>query len=86
MRKILTIIAVVFFSGCAATQINKNYEQILLDANASSNSTANFMLERDWWKSYNQPRLNELIELALKNNIDLAKSAIAVNKALAQAL
>lgn len=85
MRKILTIIAVVFFSGCAATQINKNYEQILLDANASSNSTANFTLERDWWKSYNQPRLNELIELALKNNIDLAKSAIAVNKALAQA-
>ncbi len=85
MRKILTIIAVVFFSGCAATQINKNYEQILLDANASSNSTANFMLERDWWKGYNQPRLDELIELALKNNIDLAKSAIAVNKALAQA-
>ena len=85
MRKILTIIAVVFFSGCAATQINKNYEQILLDANASSNSTANFTLERDWWKGYNQPRLNELIELALKNNIDLAKSAIAVNKALAQA-
>ena len=74
MRKILTIIAVVFFSGCATTQINKNYEQILLDANASSNSTANFT-----------PRLNELIELALKNNIDLAKSAIAVNKALAQA-
>ena len=85
MRKILTIIAVVFFSGCAATQINKNYEQILLDANASSNSTANFTLERDWWKGYNQPRLNELIELGLKNNIDLAKSAIAVNKALAQA-
>lgn len=85
MRKILTIIAVVFFSGCAATQINKNYEQILLDANASSNSTANFTLERDWWKGYNQPRLNELIELALKNNIDLAKSAISVNKALAQA-
>ena len=85
MRKILTIIAIVFFSGCAATQINKNYEQILLDANASSNSTANFTLERDWWKGYNQPRLNELIELALKNNIDLAKSAIAVNKALAQA-
>ena len=85
MRKILTIIAVVFFSGCAATQINKNYEQILLDANASSNSTANFTLERDWWKGYNQPRLNELIGLALKNNIDLAKSAIAVNKALAQA-
>ena len=47
--------------------------------------TANFRLEREWWRGYNEPRLNELIGLALKNNIDLAKSAIAVNKALAQA-
>lgn len=47
--------------------------------------TANFRLEREWWLGYNEPALNELISLALKNNIDLAKSAIAVNKALAQA-
>ncbi len=32
-------------------------------------------------KSY----LDELVELALKNNTDLAKAAINVNKALAQA-
>ena len=83
MKKISIILAAFLLGGCAATQINENYEQILLKDDA--NLTANFRLEREWWLGYNEPRLNELISLALKNNIDLAKSAIAVNKALAQA-
>ena len=83
MKKISIILAAFLLGGCAVTQINENYEQILLKDDA--NLTANFRLEREWWRGYNEPRLNELISLALKNNIDLAKSAIAVNKALAQA-
>ena len=83
MKKISIILAAFLLGGCAATQINENYEQILLKDDA--NLTANFRLEREWWRGYNEPALNELIGLALKNNIDLAKSAIAVNKALAQA-
>ena len=83
MKKISRILAAFLLGGCAVTQINENYEQILLKEDA--NLTANFRLEREWWLGYNEPRLNELISLALKNNIDLAKSAIAVNKALAQA-
>ena len=83
MKKISIILAAFLLGGCAVTQINENYEQILLKEDA--NLTTNFRLEREWWRGYNEPRLNELISLALKNNIDLAKSAIAVNKALAQA-
>ena len=83
MKKISIILAALLLGGCAGTQINENYEQILLKDDA--NLTANFRLEREWWLGYNEPALNELISLALKNNIDLAKSAIAVNKALAQA-
>ena len=83
MKKISIILAAFLLGGCAVTQINENYEQILLKEGA--NLTANFRLEREWWLGYNEPKLNELIELGLKNNIDLAKSAIAVNKALAQA-
>ena len=83
MKKISIILAALLLGGCAVTQINENYEQILLKDDA--NLTANFRLEREWWRGYNEPALNELISLALKNNIDLAKSAIAVNKALAQA-
>ena len=83
MKKISIILAAFLLGGCAVTQINENYEQILLKDDA--NLTANFRLEREWWRGYNEPALNELISLALKNNIDLAKSAIVVNKALAQA-
>jgi len=42
-------------------------------------------VDTSWWKEYHQSYLNELIDLALKNNTDLAKAAINVNKALAQA-
>ena len=83
MKKISIILAAFLLGGCAVTQINENYEQIVLKDDA--NLTANFRLEREWWRGYNEPALNELISLALKNNIDLAKSAIVVNKALAQA-
>jgi len=81
MKKISIILAAFLLGGCAATQINENYEQILLKEDAS----ADIRINREWWTGYGEARLNELIGLALKNNIDLAKSAIAVNKALAQA-
>ena len=81
MKKISIILAAFLLGGCAATQINENYEQILLKEDAS----ADIRINREWWTGYGEVRLNELIGLALKNNIDLAKSAIAVNKALAQA-
>ena len=81
MKKISIILAAFLLGGCAVTQINENYEQILLKEDASADITIN----REWWTGYGEARLNELIELGLKNNIDLAKSAVAVNKALAQA-
>ena len=81
MKKISIILAALLLGGCAVTQINENYEQILLKEDAS----ADIKINREWWTGYGEARLNELIELGLKNNIDLAKSAIAVNKALAQA-
>ena len=81
MKKISIILAAFLLGGCAVTQINENYEQILLKEDAS----ADIKINREWWTGYGEVRLNELIGLALKNNIDLAKSAIAVNKALAQA-
>ena len=81
MNKILTFILAVIFSGCAVSGINENYKPILADENL----TVNFEFKQDWWSEYKQEDLNELIELGLRNNINLAKSAIAINKALAQA-
>ena len=56
MKKISIILATFLLGGCAVTQINENYEQILLKEGA--NLTANFRLEREWWLGYNEPKLN----------------------------
>lgn len=42
-------------------------------------------VDREWWKAYRDPALDALVETALRNNVDLAKSAVAVNRALYQA-
>jgi len=55
-----------------AKQTYQNYQDI----------TKQFSVDEQWWHGYNEPQLNELVEQAIKNNLDLAKSAIAVNRAL----
>lgn len=79
--KFLSLALVLVLSGCAVKNIEENYKQILFEDNASRELNLN----TSWWKEYHQSYLNELIDLALKNNTDLAKAAINVNKALAQA-
>ena len=79
--KFLSLALVLVLSGCAVKNIDENYKQILLEDNASRELNLN----TSWWKQYEQSYLDELVELALKNNTDLAKAAVNVNKALAQA-
>jgi len=46
---------------------------------------ADWNVDREWWKSYADPRLDALVSQALTRNTDLARSAISVNRALYQA-
>lgn len=39
----------------------------------------------EWWKAYHDEQLNRLMETALHNNVDLAQSALSVNRALYEA-
>ena len=55
-----------------AKQTYQNYQDI----------TKQFSIDEQWWQGYNDLQLNELVEQAIKNNLDLAKSAISVNRAL----
>ncbi|CAD7286797.1 TolC family protein [Campylobacter suis] len=79
MYKIFVLTLAIFFSGCAVSKVDKNYQEILLDESQT------IQIDKEWWLGYNEDYLNELIDTALKNNIDLKKSAITINKALAQA-
>jgi NodT family efflux transporter outer membrane factor (OMF) lipoprotein len=48
----------------------------------SSQELQQYDVDRQWWKIYEDPQLNELMETALRNNIDLKQSAITIRKAL----
>ncbi len=79
-----SMLALLILSGCASIQpqnqtlLNQalHYEQLDL---------ARYTPDEQWWRVYQDPQLNALVEQALANNLDLAKSAISVNKALYQA-
>ena len=80
---IALILLVPLTAGCArVTYPEKDLaERLEYDAAARSR----YRLDQDWWLIYNDPKLNRLVDQALKNNIDLAQAAVSVNRALYQA-
>ena len=53
-----------------------NYDSVL---------SAQYHADREWWKIYGDAQLDQLIDTALQNNLDLAKSAVSLNRALYRA-
>lgn len=79
----LTLSAVLALSACS-TNMSKDgsLEQVQATYQQYQEVTKQFQINEQWWKGYNDNQLNSVIDQAIANNIDLAKSAIAVNKAL----
>lgn len=79
-----SVLAIALLSGCASIQPSNNhvltqalqYEQLDL---------GRYTPDEQWWQVYQDTQLNALVERALAQNIDLAKSTINVNRALYQA-
>ena len=53
--------------------------------NYDSAVSVQYHADKEWWKIYGDAQLNQLVEIALQNNLDLAKSAISLNMALYRA-
>lgn len=83
---VLTAIAVVTLSACA-TKMSQDgsLQQTKEDFKNYRAITQQYHINDRWWLGYNDPELNRLVEIALNNNVNLAKTAIAVNLALYQA-
>ncbi|MDR1920127.1 MAG: TolC family protein [Candidatus Adiutrix sp.] len=82
---VATLIALTVFGliGCARiSRPEKNLsERLAYDAQVK----ARYQLDPEWWKVYDDARLNEAVELALARNLDLAKAAVSVTRAFHQA-
>ncbi|WGE48963.1 toxin/drug exporter TdeA [Actinobacillus equuli] len=79
----LTLSVVLALSACS-TNMSKDgsLEQAQATYQQYQEITKQFQINEQWWKGYNDSQLNAVIDQAIANNVDLAKSAIAVNRAL----
>ncbi|PHI14441.1 TolC family protein [Fusobacterium polymorphum] len=85
MKKIIVCIALLSTMACTNTNINNSYKQSTEDFKVYQEISNNYKVDKEWWKEYNNSELNNIMNIALKNNSDLKKAAINVNKALYQA-
>ena len=81
MRLIPCVILCLAIAGCATQTA------IIPDTGLITPQTiaADYRIDYEWWKAYDDPNLNRTVELALANNTDLKRSAITVNRALYEA-
>ena len=84
-KKIIILIALGVILG-SCSNLKKDYQKIDSEIETYKELSKNYYnIDSKWWESYGDEQLNNLIELGLKNNSDLAKAAININKALYQA-
>lgn len=83
-KKIIILIALGVILG-SCSNLKKDYQKIDSEIKTYKELSKNYNIDSKWWESYGDEQLNNLIELGLKNNSDLAKAAININKALYQA-
>lgn len=84
-RKSLTLLTLaLILTGCASHESGfEEYPYQTLKQEYPVDKTYN--INTLWWTNYHDVQLNQLVETALRNNIDLATGAINVNQALYQA-
>lgn len=85
MKKIIILITLLSTMACTNTNINNSYKQSKEKFQVYQEISSNYKIDKEWWKEYNNSELNNIMNIALKNNSDLKKAAINVNKALYQA-
>ncbi len=77
----LALLLLLGLGGCA----NYATEPLKTDLIPAETVAARYSLNTAWWKGYHDGDLDRLVASALERNVDLALSAIKVNRALYQA-
>ena len=73
-------IVFIFLAGCS---LSPSYHRPVQDMPVSWEDRAETRLEDQWWRRFNDPVLNDLVEEALEHNRDLAASFARLEQALA---
>ncbi|WP_418717574.1 TolC family protein [Bilophila wadsworthia] len=79
--RLFAALLVLGLGGCA----NYPMSSLKTDLLPAEDVAASYSLNTAWWKGYHDADLDRIVALALERNVDLALSAIKVNRALYQA-
>ncbi len=78
--KLLMIAELILITGCAT--MNHKPLNLAEELDYSQEIAAKYPVDKEWWKQYNNPELNRLVDMALQNNTDYLKAALNINKEL----
>ncbi|QZA78991.1 efflux transporter outer membrane subunit [Deefgea tanakiae] len=78
LKTVLSLSVALIFTGCAFTPDN------ILPTTQLPVAEAKVSIQKDWWKYFNDPVLNQLIEAALENNQNLAFVTAKVDESRAK--
>ncbi|KAE9540258.1 TolC family protein [Ursidibacter maritimus] len=82
----ISLSAMIVLSACSHNMSNDgSLEKVQVTHQTYQDITKQYQIDEKWWLGYQDKELNRLVEMALANNINLAKAAIAVNSALYKA-
>lgn len=71
-----------FLTACVSSDQQASYQQEMQQFGEYQALTEQYQINPNWWTQYQDAQLNRLIDTALANNLDLAKAAVSVNRAL----
>lgn len=76
----------IFISLLVCCCVSPQYQDASLPSqlNLAQSVKDKYYIDSRWWKTYQDKQLNQLIEVAIANNTDLAKSAQVMRKAMYQ--
>lgn len=82
---VLLTMALPFFMIAGCAKVSMPEENLAERLQYDDTASRRYQVDDLWWKTYQDDRLNRLVDEALKNNVDLAQAAVKVNRALYQA-
>lgn len=81
----LAVLPLLLLSLLLSSCAGRGYEMPPAGLLSQSEVEEGWMVDRAWWRAYGDPVLDSLVDAALAANVDLAKSGLAVRRALFQA-
>lgn len=83
IKELMVVLPLIVTVACS--NLNNSYNQVQQDYKIYQEVSNEYNIEKEWWKDYQNAELNSIVDYALKNNSDMKKATINVNKALYQA-